>query len=473
MATIRVSNQAQLNSAINLVKSGDTILLASGTYSKLDMLDSRKKDFGFTSEVTIKSENPDKPAVINEMLLRGVSNVSFENVTFDYTGKQAANSPSFTKGKPFTIEGSENVTMTEVKFEGHLVKGFGSGVGLYVKTTKGFSLIDSEMSSFRTAASFYTNEDTTISGNVIRQMNHDGLFFGGMDKLVIENNFIGDYRPEDPSALHKDNIQFHTNGVPASQDVTIRGNTFDSSDHRHGIFMGNEAYRSEGVNDSTVYRNILIEDNHVNTTNLHGITVVQGDGVIVRGNTLTHNKAGGFSQIPQINVSEASVNVQIVENVTDSVQDRQNASWEVHGNMLGLKSRFHFSGIYNEKGQNIQTERASGRQTDPDDPTDYIVSADDFVGASPMVLRHFNFDEGDTLIFEDFASGTFSAKNRGAIISDAGGAIDLETRDAMRSMDYRSDAVWVSRSDDREDLDIHIQHQEFGEVVVKLDDYYL
>lgn len=119
------------------------------------------------------------------------------------------------------------------------------------------------------------------------------------------------------------------------------------------------------------------------------------------------------------------------------------------------------------------TARPSGRQTDPDDPTDYIVSADDFIGASPMVLRHFNFDEGDTLIFEDFASGTFSAKNRGAIISDAGGAIDLETQDAMRSMDYRSDSVWVSRSADREDLDIHIQHQEFGEVVVKLDDYYL
>lgn len=455
------------------LQSGDTILLASGTYSKLEMKDGRWKDFNFSETVTITSEDASKPAIIKEMLIRGASNITFEEVVFDYTGKQAANSEAWTRGKPFILEGTEGITMSNVKFDGHLENGFGAGTGLYVKESKDFALLDSDLSSFKVGAQFLNVTDATISGNEIRKMNHDGLFFAGMNDLVVEKNFIGDYKSQFPKALHKDSIQFMTSeDVRASEDVIIRGNTIENAENRHSIYMGNENYRENGDKAGS-YTNILIEDNSIHGANLHGVTVVHADGLVIRSNHVIHDESRGFEQIPQINVSLHSRNVQIIGNVVDSVQDAPNDSWEVHGNATSGKSRWHYSGLYDKNGNDVEGPRSSGKQAEPDAPTTYHVSAEGFTSMSPMVIRGFDFDDGDVLIFEDFDRGTFRSGNKGSVVSDSGGSVEITSHEALKSVSYRSADVDLKASADRDDLNILIDHSDLGKVTVSLDDYYL
>ncbi|PJN93715.1 hypothetical protein CNY89_18900, partial [Amaricoccus sp. HAR-UPW-R2A-40] len=94
--------------------------------------------------------------------------------------------------------------------KGHLQNNWAVGTGLYVNTSDGFTIRDSDMTDFKIAMNIWGTDDVTIEGNSIRRMNHDGLFLGGIDGIKIEDNFIGDYRSQYPSALHKDSIQFYT-----------------------------------------------------------------------------------------------------------------------------------------------------------------------------------------------------------------------------------------------------------------------
>ncbi|PJN92845.1 hypothetical protein CNY89_26000, partial [Amaricoccus sp. HAR-UPW-R2A-40] len=101
-----------------------------------------------------------------------------------------------------------------------------------------------EMLNFKVAMNFWNSSGVTIEDNVIRKMNHDALFIGGGKNLVIEDNYIGDYNPQYPLALHKDGIQVFTDSVTGPlENVVIRGNTFESGDVRHGVFIFNELYR--------------------------------------------------------------------------------------------------------------------------------------------------------------------------------------------------------------------------------------
>ncbi|PJN93521.1 hypothetical protein CNY89_20215, partial [Amaricoccus sp. HAR-UPW-R2A-40] len=191
---------------------------------------------------------------------------------------------------PFAFKGTTDITLSGVEVKGHLVNGYGKDTGLYVNTSKGFTLENSAITDFNLALNAWRDEDVRIEGNSFRGMNHDGLFFGEIDGITIEDNFLGDYNSDAPAALHKDNIQFYTgNGFGPSKDIVIRGNTLDSSDYRHGIFIFNEMNRDGNNSESARHKNILIEDNYIHTTNTHGITVSFADGVTVRNNTVVLN----------------------------------------------------------------------------------------------------------------------------------------------------------------------------------------
>jgi hypothetical protein len=42
-------------------------------------------NLGFTSEVSIVSEDPANPAVFTGMFVKGASNLTFDGIVFDYT----------------------------------------------------------------------------------------------------------------------------------------------------------------------------------------------------------------------------------------------------------------------------------------------------------------------------------------------------------------------------------------------------
>ena len=245
MATVTVANQSELETAIRSVRGGDTILLKAGTYSDLNISHSSRYNYKFNDTVTIKSADPGNRAVVNELFIRGATNIKISDIKFDYTGVQGADTEAWQIGDPFFIESATGVTLDRLLIDGHNNSiGFGSGTGLRVKNSSNVTVSNTEMLNFKLAMSLWNSSDLTVEQNVIRKMNHDALFIGGVKNLVIEDNYIGDYKPQYPLALHKDSIQIFTDNVtPPSQNVVVRGNTFESGDVRHAVFIFNELYR--------------------------------------------------------------------------------------------------------------------------------------------------------------------------------------------------------------------------------------
>lgn len=472
MANIRVSNQSQLTNALNNVRSGDTILLASGTYSKLEMSSNWRKDFDFSSKVTIKSENVNNPAVINRVYLNDASNIEISDIRMDYTGSTPSGTPGWLRTKPFTLQNTSNVTFDDITFNGdNNSAGYGNGTGLYVKQSSGFTLKDSDMSNFHTAINVWNSSDIELSDNNIRQMNHDGIFLGGINGINIEGNFIGNYRPQYPSAQHKDNIQFYTgSGSGPSEDIVIRGNTLDSSDYRHGVFIFNEMYRAGNM--SARHENILIENNYIHTTNVHGITVTHADDVIIRNNTVVHNDDRGFSQIPLINVSLLSRNIDIIGNTVYSVQNEANSSWDVRGNIVQAHSRAHWDGVY-RNGQLVENtssffaESASTLSMVDQDADVFSIDADSFDSGTPQIIQNLDFTSDDRLVLSGFGSDTFSGD--GVTISENGGAVSITSAEGLRNVVLQAEDVTARASADGDDLFVYIAHDKDLAVLALVD----
>ena len=444
MATLTVANQAELETAIRSVRGGDTILLKAGTYEDLNLTHTSNRNYKFTEKVTIKSADPTQKAVVNELFIRGATNVTISDLKFDYTGVQGADTQSWQIGDPFFIENGAGITLDRLVIDGHSNSaGFGAGTGLRVKNSANVTISNTEMVNFKVAMNLWNSSDITVENNVIRQMNHDGLFIGGVKNLVIEDNYIGDNNPQYPLALHKDAIQIFTDSVtPPSQNVVIRGNTIVSSDVRHGVFIFNELYRDGNTSNAVRHKNILVEDNYIRNANTHGVTVTHADGVTVRGNTVTLNGDQGLVQIPLINVSGTTRNVEIIGNRVSSVQDSLGDTWTVYGNDVDSRSRFHWDGVY---VNGVLQPQVRPTAQDPSLSDRYLIDRSAFNGTTPLVIDDLDFAKGDRIVLTGFKAGTFirPALDQTFEIWNNGGAATLNS---FSDLDKIEDSLPVAGS---------------------------
>lgn len=339
MAIYNVATQKQLETAIAGLKNGDTILLAGGQYDLIKMRTTTRQDHSFEQKVTIASADPNNPAVVSELIMASVDNVTFSGVKFDYN-------PAKPSSKPFFVEKSSRVVFDNVTFEGEIVNGFGVGQGLRAKDSSQVTVVDSHFVNLQNALSFSNMSDVALLDNDVRGMSNDGFTFGGMTRILIAGNDFRDYKSPQPLAPHKDNIQFRTaSGETASTDVVIRENVMVVDEARHGIFIGNEAYRDG--DDASVHTNVVIEHNTLSTAQTHGITVFQADRLDIRDNILTKNPGMPLTDklyTPIINVSKYSTHVQIQGNQVASVQTPQNETWTVAGNLVSGQRYLHWDG---------------------------------------------------------------------------------------------------------------------------------
>jgi hypothetical protein len=352
MATFRVSNQNELEAALDDVRGGDTILLAAGRYAELSMTTNRMNDFAFGQKVTIASENASNQAQINQVFLRGVTNIEFRDIEFHHNGSVVANTQAFRRDSPFFIEDSRNVTIEDASFRGDLNNGFGDGIGLRIKDSQDVTVSDSRFADFLNGMNISNSDGLLIARNLLTGMSNDGMSLGGVTDVTISGNTFRDFKSPNPGSAHKDNIQFRVDvGEPPSKNIIIRDNNMDSAENRHGIFMGNELVK-DGIRSGVAYENILIEDNYIRAAQLHGITIFHGNGLEIRNNTLVANGDRGFDAIPRINVSKFSDNVDITGNTVSSVPDPQNSSWNVSGNNTGSRNIDHWDGTENNPQYN-------------------------------------------------------------------------------------------------------------------------
>lgn len=273
MATIRVTNQTELDAAVKAAKGGDTVVLAAGTYKQL-WVDNKVS----TSPITFKSESTTNPAVISYLRAINSDGVAFEGLK---VGRQVVTGVDLDSTNMSLVQGSKNVSFSGMKF-------FTTGAddrylarGIMFRDSSNISVTNSDFSHMATGILTMTSTDISITNNKFHDLRVDGLEFTAVKKVLIDNNDFRDFRSAYDA--HADAIQFWTNGTKqASTDVVISNNVVLPGDGKgsQGIFIQDEV---GGIpyERFTIKNNLLLDKGEY----WNGITVRGGKDIVIEGNT--------------------------------------------------------------------------------------------------------------------------------------------------------------------------------------------
>lgn len=359
--TITVSTLSGLYSALAKATGGETILLAGGDYGKLALGTKSGFDITFPSNVTIKSADTGNPAVFSGMDVRGAANLTLDGLTFDYTF--AATDKIYSR--PFSVSGSDNITIRNSTFDGDTAKGvsavddgYGFAIGLSVRGSTGVRLENNEIFNFHRGMTITESQNLTITGNDVHSIRSDGMDFAQVKNVVIAENNIHDFRGSPNSTDHRDMIQFWTNGTTSpSENITIRGNHLDigNGSYTQSIFMRNDQVDQGLAGAEMFYRNVTIEENVIVNGHLHGITVGETAGLTIRNNSVLHSDGGNADgadsgvEIPTIRVSGAATGVTITNNATAGLTGWSGQSgWVVRDNAFVQDQDHQAPGYYGD-----------------------------------------------------------------------------------------------------------------------------
>lgn len=266
-----VKNQTELNAAIKNAISGDTILLAPGTYTSLVV-------YGLNpaANITIASQDPSKKAVIETVKINSSSNLTLKDVdvlrpTLPANELDVANQ----------INNSSNITIDGVRFSG----GTGDpsnalGTGLSITNGTNNKVINSSFDHYVIGLSVRFGTNMVVQNNYFHDNRRDHSNFAQMTNVTIDNNkFVGLYPIGDE---HPDAVQFMTNGTTVgSSNVTITNNVVLQGGGRgtQGFFLSDEIGKQ--------YQNVTIKNNLIYLSGwYHGINVKNGVGVTIDSNTI-------------------------------------------------------------------------------------------------------------------------------------------------------------------------------------------
>ena len=151
--------------------------------------------------------------------------------------------------RPFSVDNSADITIRNSVFDGDEVPSnfgagdFGNGYGLYVSYSDNVVIENNEFFEFFKALVVTHSTNTTVLANDIHTIASDGINFASVDGLLIEGNWIHDFKIDLASGdPHADMIQsWTTAGETSAKNVTISGNFLDAGtgSWTHSIFMRN------------------------------------------------------------------------------------------------------------------------------------------------------------------------------------------------------------------------------------------
>ncbi|UTP40955.1 right-handed parallel beta-helix repeat-containing protein [Phenylobacterium sp. LH3H17] len=297
MAITTVSDREALLREIKFAKAGDTILLESGTYANMKIA-----NVNIAGDVYIMSKDPGAPAVVTGLEIRNSSGLNFSNLEFALDVAKA--SPSL------NVYDSRDIHFDRLNVHGSLDGNpQNDGGAMLIRNSSDVSVTNSEFQQFTNGVTHLDSNNVTISGNRIHDIKEDGVRGGGTSNITISNNHFSNFFP---AALdHPDAIQFWTaNTTTSAHDILISGNVIERGDGGtyQGIFLGGDL--------ALRWLNVKITDNLVIGSSWHGITVGEGDNVL-----LANNIVAGYADIKARITLADDINVTLTNNqATDYVR---------------------------------------------------------------------------------------------------------------------------------------------------------
>uniref|UniRef100_UPI0025F8379A right-handed parallel beta-helix repeat-containing protein n=1 Tax=Phenylobacterium sp. TaxID=1871053 RepID=UPI0025F8379A len=276
MAIINVSSTALLTSALKAAVAGDTINLASGAYSGLNI-----GNLSYGSGITITSADASQPAIITDFTLTNMKGMTFSHVemaTLDHPDLIASESSFFA----FKVsKGSSDITFDHVNFHGSVDGNAANDVmGLQIRDSSNISVTNSEFHDLERAMAVGTTDNVKITGNNVHDLRSDGFDLAAVGNVTIAGNTFRNFTPN--AGDHPDAIQFWTSGtITASHDITISGNviTRGTGEYTQGIFLRDQI-------GTLHYEKVTISDNLIVGTGYSGIRVQGANGITISKNEL-------------------------------------------------------------------------------------------------------------------------------------------------------------------------------------------
>lgn len=349
-----VSSTDELRSALQTATDGDVIELAPGTYDRLEI--GRRDGIGFDTPVTIRSADPDVPAVLTGMSLGGVQGLTFEGITFDYTYTQGDH---WLHTSPFAVRNSADITIRDSHFDGDRAigadpdtvngtPGYGNGRGLHVRNVDGLTLENNEFEGFARGLQISQIRDGIISGNEFHSQRMDHLNVAEAKNLLIEQNYMHDFDAPPDASDHRDMIQFWTDNTKTqTENIIIRDNVMvlgEGDLSTQSIFMSNRAVTEDGMADME-YKNVQITGNVIVNGHKHGIKGGPYDGLLVANNTILREHVpdiDGILATPRIELDGNSTGVTILDNIVSGISTfnepegwkLEASDWQIDGNLF-------------------------------------------------------------------------------------------------------------------------------------------
>jgi parallel beta-helix repeat protein len=444
--TVTVSTAAQLQAALNSATSGETILLKSGNYGALNILN---KNFS-GSGVTIEAANASADAVVSHLNIQKSSGITVSGLDVNESG-----------GVSSSVLKSSNITLTNLDVHGKV----GGANGMEVNGSSNVTVSNSTFTDLSNGVSEANNNNVVISGNTFTQLLTDAIDNAASTNVTISNNSISDFAHSGSS--HPDGIQFWTLGTnTSSSNIVISDNTMSvgSGTQFQGIFMTDQV-------GNLPYQNVTITGNSMSGTMYNGLVLENANNATVTNNTVlgltdlgmattaTNNAATSFIEINNDTGVSLSGNngdtyglnndnqLTLGQNSIDGVVQQNVEHSSVSATLSIFQSELIFTGsssttgtakfagqtiMANNAGDNLYDDGAAGGDTlIGGSGNDYLVargSGDVLTGGAGKNLFAVGNTSGNVTITDFAASGShdtldirsLTAGGHDAILTDSG-----------------------------------------------------
>ncbi len=287
-ATVFVSNSSELNAAIkSLAASGGGTVKVDPNGGPYDLSVSGVGSAG--SPVLVQSSGSAAP-LFESMTFTNSSYIAVDGVNLDTSYMTSRSQYE----DDLRIDNSSHIEIVNSTFTGSAKGYLSEATSSDVQGTVGANVFDSDniTLSGNTFSNYYfvvKMVDTTeidFTGNEITQWQGDAFHGGGIQDVLIADNYMHDPLGSTQTMTHSDFIQIRMVATDLeNRNIEIANNLLDTEGGpaAQGIHMGT------GGSDGTNY-NISIHDNVIITGLPRGISVGGADGLDVYDNTLLWDK---------------------------------------------------------------------------------------------------------------------------------------------------------------------------------------
>lgn len=326
MTIFAVSTHDELMTAISSAAGGDEIVLATGDYGDLSI-----RSESFASDVTIRSANPDDPAVFDTVTIALSNNIVFENIIVDMPVDATTIEPDhairITSSDGIAFKNSSLIGGDAVNgidpsepagsqgLEG--INGYPIGRAVYIVDSTNAEFSDLMITGFNKGIILDDTDGVLIANNEFFNIRSDAITGSGIDNVLIEGNHV-----ENISAWrmggegdHPDFIHFFIGAdqLDSSDNITIRANFFEQGDGAAPLGL-----HFESLNASVMFTNVILEDNVIQNGESQGIRFGNVDGGVIRNNTLVPTDESS-SDAPGIILTQDTQNVVIQDNILSKI----------------------------------------------------------------------------------------------------------------------------------------------------------